>query len=731
MALEYFLYTTEYNNTLVDRSDTSFSPLPPYGEIHIDFLIPNTQPLYYYRETGSTIVLNDEATINAYLEGIAPPPEEGDSVDYGVYTGYTASTQQAFTGYTATTDITIADKVRWANVWTGGTYQANDMVYDDSWTMIANKETADFAAPQRVGDERYLYYPLDPSGVSTNAKQIVFGMQYSGGTGYWLNGYRVNVVSGNHYEIILIQDPDGANQTTFLNSFTASITGWREFGLIPKPVPSGTSYRILAILNEPDPTPLTWVSNYNYSKPNNWSAPVLGEIVHANKDLNTLSINVMDNDSNNRTVLLGQLNIGDIITLPLGKRWAIQSVTDSTFGYFNIDVAPATQSSQSGVIEFTFETTVATTLSYGEDIDFWSGRTDIQGLLAIDDSYTNVTASTNQYGVDILVQDAYLSPDWDFVTVQGNGGSSSGTIGQSVWGFIDGDIKNQTDLQTQFDTKVYTSGDTMTGSLSTSGNLTAVGAVTGSSISASVLITTPVLNASTSISAPQITGTTCIMTPISCASTRMQAPVVCASTCVISPITIGGSCLCSQGTTTLDGGVTAASFLNVSGDTTLGSQLYALNINTGGTFNDYTVGWNPLTGEFRTIPTGTGGTTCIYCYADNRVTQNNATTTNTDYLNESWTLSEGYYESEFNAVFGNTSANRCAEVSFLVNGVVVGSCNLMKTNAGVVRTTAYITQNGNLSGGTHIVQIVFREIGGGISQVHYGSMRVQRIGETV
>jgi len=392
MALEYFLYTTLYNNTLVDRSDTTFVPLPPdTGQIHIDFLIPNTQPLYYYYAsggTGGTIALNDDATINAYLNATAPPPQPDDPTPVGVFTGYTAVTQTQFTGYSAST---------------------------------------------------------------------------------------------------------------------------------------------LADIN----------------------------------------------------------------------------------------------------------------------------------------------------------------------------------------------------------TRVFRSGDTMTGSLGTSGNLTAVGAVTGSSLSASVLMTTPILNASTSISAPQITGSTCITSPISCATTRMQAPVVCASTCVISPITIGSSCLCSQGTTGLAGAVTAASTLNVSGVTTLGAQVYTPNINTGGTFNDYTVGWNPLTGEFRTIPTGTGGTTCIYCYAASAGTANNSTTTNASYIDETWTLSEGYYESEFNAVFGNTSANRCAEVSFLVNGNVVGSCNLMKTNAGVVRTTAYITQNGNLSGGTHQVQIVFRQIGGGISQVHYGAMRIQRIGETV
>jgi len=421
MALEYFLYTTDYDNTLVDRSNTSFSPLPPYGEIHIDFLIPNTQPLYYYRESGGTIVLNDENTINVYLEGTAPPPEEGDSVDYGVYTGYTATTEN-----------------------------------------------------------------------------------------------EINYISGV---------TDTKHNIVDFNSFTGT-------------------------------------------------------------------------------------------TLPA-------------------------------------------------------------------DYYNKIEINT--YSANTL---------------------------------------------TDINTRVFRSGDTMTGSLSTSGNFTAVGAVTGSSVSASVLITTPILNASTSICAPQITGSTCIISPISCATTRLQAPVVCASTCVISPITIGSSCLCSQGTTGLQGGVTAASFLNVSGDTTLGDQLYWTQPNTGGTLNDYGVKWDPITKQIRTIPSGTGGTANVYCYSDKRTSQNNTTTTNATYLTENWSLPAGCYEYVYNALYGNTSSNRCATVCFLFDGNVVGECNLMKTNASSVITTAYVTQNNELlTDASHTISIVFRQQGGGTSFINYGVMRVQKIGE--
>jgi len=313
-------------------------------------------------------------------------------------------------------------------------------------------------------------------------------------------------------------------------------------------------------------------------------------------------------------------------------------------------------------------------------------------------------------------------------------------------------------------TRVYRSGDTMTGSLNTSGNFTAVGAVTGSSVSASVLMTTPVLNASTSISAPQITGSTCITSPISCATTLMRAPVVCGGTCVTSQITCAttrvqaplicgetfvcapaicgggyvnsptvsggttyaGSCLCSIGTTRLVGATTAASTFNVSGDTRLGANLYLDNADTGGTLNDYTVVWNPVTNEVRTI--AAGGDACVYCYIDKRTIQNNTTTTNATYLTASWTLSSGCYEYEFNALFGNNSSNRCGVVCFLVNGNLVGYCNLLKTNDTNAVTTAYVTQNNTLSAGTYTPEIVFRQLGGGTASVYYGAIRIQKIG---
>ena len=95
MALEYFLYRTDFNNTLVGRSKTSFAPLPPNtGEIFIDFFIPKTQPLYLYRESGGNIVLNDEETINDYLKESSPPIDD-EPILYGEYVSFSGQTQES------------------------------------------------------------------------------------------------------------------------------------------------------------------------------------------------------------------------------------------------------------------------------------------------------------------------------------------------------------------------------------------------------------------------------------------------------------------------------------------------------------------------------------------------------------------------------------------------------------------------------------------------------------
>jgi hypothetical protein len=110
MALQYFLYDTTYGNTLVDRSDISFTPSPPYEEIYIDYFIPETQPLYLYANsggTGGTIVVNSQINIDNYLGATELPPTPDGNVTYGEFTG-TTTALSASTALLKTTSITGA-----------------------------------------------------------------------------------------------------------------------------------------------------------------------------------------------------------------------------------------------------------------------------------------------------------------------------------------------------------------------------------------------------------------------------------------------------------------------------------------------------------------------------------------------------------------------------------------------------------------------------------------------
>jgi len=120
---EYFKYITTYNNTLVDRSDTTFSPVPPYGEILSSYYIVPQQELYYYKESGGEIVLNDSATIKSYLEGTEPPPGPNDIVEQNEFTGYTESTDNNINYISGVTNTKLATAI--FNTFTGTTLPTN------------------------------------------------------------------------------------------------------------------------------------------------------------------------------------------------------------------------------------------------------------------------------------------------------------------------------------------------------------------------------------------------------------------------------------------------------------------------------------------------------------------------------------------------------------------------------------------------------------------------------
>lgn len=320
----------------------------------------------------------------------------------------------------------------------GDTYYPQQAVLDEGWTMVANKETSERAAPQPTGAPFNAYAGLDPTAQAV-AKQLIMGNRYTFGIVGFLQGYRIYTITGNSYSVFSVRDPAGSAKLTELLTFTASVTGWVEFGLDQRVVSAGTVFDLLVVVQEPDPTPTTFVGNWNYTTPNNPSAPTAGVMVHANTTSSTISIHKTDSDAVDRTADLSGLTAGDIIDSG-NIRWAIQAIADQG-AYYDYAVAPATQDSPDGVRSFTFETVTATPITHLSDTNYWGLNPfpggAVEGLYIADGLYGDIIPDTSAYGVDLTIQRAVVSEDWDLLATSGVTSSTEGSVsGQGQFGVV-------------------------------------------------------------------------------------------------------------------------------------------------------------------------------------------------------------------------------------------------------------------------------------------------------
>ena len=323
--------------------------------------------------------------------------------------------------------LTNLDTTFWKGQWDNNTtYEKGQMVVDDGWLMVANKQTTEKAAPTPIGDPVYLY---DGTGMidqqAVDVKQLVYGTRYTATQAFYLNGYRLEVVAGNFYEVVLVRDPNGAAQATFINAFTAVQSGWREFGVVAELNPAGIEFDLIVIVSVPDPAPVEFTYQWTYITPGG-GVPLSGQCVHGNNTTDRLQFHYLDQGGVDRSAFLQSLLPGDFITSQ-GVQWAVQAVVDDPgSSQVSVFVAPATQAPADGVQSFVFEVPAPQTITYAVESDYWLGNPNRAGLYVEDDSFENVVPNDNAYGTDIYVQEVNLSDDWEAMaaTTAGSGQTS-------------------------------------------------------------------------------------------------------------------------------------------------------------------------------------------------------------------------------------------------------------------------------------------------------------------
>lgn len=319
-------------------------------------------------------------------------------------------------------------RMNWRNVWGQQTYEKHDVVIDGSWLMISNKVTDERAAPQPVGDSAFVYSGTPLSGAQLG-KQLIVGARYAPQLDTQLvSGWRIDVVAGNNYTIYSVKDPLGPSPIiNQLIAFNASITGWSEYTVEPIFVGVGEVFDLVAVIQEPNPTPVEFNGNWNYITPTNDAIPAVGQIIHSNKSVESFRVNKTDSDAGDRSAELEGLEIGDVIK-GAGREWSIQTVVDNGT-WMDYAVAPASQGSPDGVQNFIFETVTDTPISYIYDTDYWLAQPAVQGLFGLDIPYDTIVPDNNQYNIDIQLQPYYVSPDWDLMSTSASGSGGGGEGG--------------------------------------------------------------------------------------------------------------------------------------------------------------------------------------------------------------------------------------------------------------------------------------------------------------
>lgn len=299
-------------------------------------------------------------------------------------------------------------RTRWRGTWIDSTYEACDQVIDSNWLAIANKQTADRPAPQPQGVESWVYQGTSPDD-TIDAKELFVSQRYSFGVNRLINGWRTWEVLGNEYRAYIVYDPDGIAEVETLLVWTALAGGWVERNITPKIVTVGTEFDLVISIKKPADVPVTFGGPWNYLLPNNEADPLAGEIVHASKALDSLRVSKEDDDGTDRSTEVSAILPGDNI-IGAGISWSVLAVADMGL-WMDFTVAPASQGAPAGVQTFTFETVLSTPIQTIVDPDYYLNESQVSGWYKIDDGAPVETQAA--YGVDILIQQVAISPDWD------------------------------------------------------------------------------------------------------------------------------------------------------------------------------------------------------------------------------------------------------------------------------------------------------------------------------
>jgi hypothetical protein len=334
--------------------------------------------------------------------------------------------------------------VRWVQPYaTGNAYEKNDMVLDDGWTMIANKDTSERASPQPIGVADWVVDPDVPGWMEQEplGTLVVSGNTFTAGIDGYISGYRVYISEigpETYYRgAIEIKYPGGDPQSETSETFQPTSIGWIEINSPTRIIPTGTV--ITALLeHENRASSITEVASWNYTSSNQDAVVLTGE-AHRRLSRTYVDFNkVPATPFVPGTVDLDSVVAGTHITTALSD-WTVVGISDLG-SYYRYEITGG-GNPVDGLVEFSFIIPSADVPQpYWENVGYWAANPPPsgtgEGFLSLSGGAN--TGALNAYGTDVLVQPAAISEDWDVVAAS----AELPSIGQAT-------VALQTALQTE------------------------------------------------------------------------------------------------------------------------------------------------------------------------------------------------------------------------------------------------------------------------------------------
>ena len=329
-------------------------------------------------------------------------------------------------------DANFSRLMYWSGPWVAGTYEPNEVVLDGEWLMICNNLTTERAGPQASGDPTW-DLPDVPAFVEQTFTGVAWtGHEYTLTQPGWITGLQVwvpELTADTNYRFILIDNTDPAAPIiTTIEEPVLVENDWTTLRVTNAPFPAGA---VLAVIID------ALNSGSDTTVSGGWNRAVNNNTITADPGLNawgtnnaetSIRVNKTDLDSTDRTTELMGIGAGSTITFAetldsnRSMQWYINGdpIDQGThISWANVSFnGPGTGGEPiiGNACTMTALVPVPASTRYEEIVGGAPTPTwaTVQGLKRL--GGTDQPATSNAYGVRLLFQPAYVSPDWDIVS---------------------------------------------------------------------------------------------------------------------------------------------------------------------------------------------------------------------------------------------------------------------------------------------------------------------------